>query len=206
MIYALNLQNRKKPNNQNVERGAFQTRTAYFESNSMLPVKIRPLALADPPEIEQAFNLQGWHKPASQYEQYFAEQQAGTRDVLIAEIEAAFAGYLTIMWESSYPPFSEADIPEIVDFNVLKKFQRQGVGTKLMDTAETTVGKRSPVVGIGFGLMHDYGKAQILYAKRGYVPDGRGIYQHGKWLNDGDQITVDDDVALYLTKKLAPTL
>lgn len=167
-----------------------------------MPASIRPLLLADASAIEQAFAAQGWHKPSSQYEQYFAEQQAGIRAVLVATVEGAFAGYLTIMWESSYPPFRESNIPEIVDFNVLETFQRRGIGTLLMDAAEAKVAERSNTVGIGFGLMHDYGKAQILYAKRGYVPDGRGIFAHGRWLNDGDQITVDHDVALFLAKVL----
>ena len=169
-------------------------------------LEIRPLAAIDPPIISQAFRLQGWQKPVSQYEQYLHEQQAGTRDVLVAQVEGAFAGYLTIVWESNYPPFKQENIPEIVDFNVLEKFQRQGVGTALMDGAEAKVFERSAIgeakVGIGVGLMHDYGKAQILYAKRGYVPDGRGIFAHGRWLGYGDKIVINDDVALYLTKQL----
>ena len=165
-------------------------------------VSIRPLALSDALPIAEAFAQQGWQKPSSQYERYFAEQQAESREVLIAEKVGAFAGYLTIVWEPNYPPFREANIPEIVDFNVLEKFQRQKIGTRLVDAAEAKVAERSSIVGIGFGLMHDYGKAQILYAKRGYVPDGRGIFAHDRWLNDGDQITIDHDVALYLTKTL----
>lgn len=167
-----------------------------------MDIVIRELQLADATLIEHAFANQGWHKPAAQYEQYFAEQAAGKRVVLLAETEGAFAGYLTIVWQSTYPPFVEANIPEIVDFNVLKKFQRRGIGSQLMDTAEARIKPRSTTAGIGFGLMHDYGKAQILYAHRGYIPDGRGIYAHGRWLNDGDEVIINHDIALYLTKEL----
>ncbi|MEM9777609.1 MAG: GNAT family N-acetyltransferase [Chloroflexota bacterium] len=167
-----------------------------------MDIVIRELQLADAQPIELAFLDQGWNKPAAQYEQYFSEQAAGTRAVLLAEIEGAFAGYLTIVWESGYPPFAEANIPEIVDFNVLEKFQRRSIGSQLMDAAEARIKTRSNTAGIGFGLMHDYGKAQILYAHRGYIPDGRGIYAHGRWLNDGDEVVIGHDIALYLTKKL----
>ena len=165
-------------------------------------INIRLIEESDAPIISQAFSTQGWHKPAEQYVRYWHESQAGTRAVLIAEAEGEFAGYLTIMWQSGYPPFFEANIPEVVDFNVLQKFQRQGIGTALMDEAERLIAQRSNVAGIGFGLMHDYGNAQILYAKRGYIPDGRGVFGHGRWLKEGDQITMGHDIALYLTKNV----
>lgn len=46
------------------------------------------------------------------------------------------------------------------------------------------------------------GDAQILYANRGYVPDGKGIYNGQRYIEYGDTIVVDDDVVLYLTKAL----
>lgn len=156
--------------------------------------------------ISAAFSLQGWNKPTEQYQQYFNEIQAGTREVLVAEAEDEFAGYLTIVWESHYPPFLEAGIPEIVDFNVLKKFQRQGIGSMLMDAAEARIFERSPLAGIGVGLAPGYGEAHVLYVKRGYVPDGRGVTSHGRYILYGDVIVVDDDLVLYFTKRLQPTL
>ena len=165
-------------------------------------IQIREIDADDPVLLEQAFTAQGWHKPAVQFKRYLHEHQSGKRVVLLAEYAGEFAGYLTIMWLSDYPPFREAGVPEVVDFNVLIKFQRRGVGTRLMDEAERRIGARSGVAGIGFGLMHDYGAAQALYVRRGYVPDGRGVFAHGRWLNDGDQTTIDHDVALYLTKQL----
>lgn len=163
-------------------------------------IAIRELIEADCDLISAAFSQQGWNKPAAQYQKYWRESQQGSRLVLVAEFDQVFAGYVTIVWESDYPPFRETQIPEIVDFNVLFKYQQRGVGTALMDEAERRIAQRSNKVGIGVGLMADYGNAQILYAKRGYIPDGRGIFGHGRWLAYGEQITIDDDVALYLTK------
>lgn len=91
-------------------------------------------------------------------------------------------------------------MPEIQDFNVLPEHRRRGIGSRLMDEAERVAFARSPIVGIGFALHHDYGAAQRLYVLRGYVPDARGITSHGVRLNGGDEVKVDDDLVLYLTK------
>lgn len=169
------------------------------------PAILRPLTLEDCPAISHAFAMQGWQKPTQQYLDYFHEASEGKREVIVADVNGEFAGYLTIVWESGYPPFHEDGIPEIVDFNVLKKFQRQGIGTLLMDAAEGKIAERSPVAGIGVGLTPDYGAAQILYIERGYIPDGRGVFSHGRFVSYGDMIPVDDDFTLCLTKTLTPT-
>ncbi|KAA3639362.1 MAG: N-acetyltransferase [Bacteroidetes bacterium] len=152
--------------------------------------------------ISNAFQEQGWNKPKSLYQSYLNFQSNGKRDIIIAEINNSFAGYLTILWQSDYAPFREKGIPEINDFNVLEKFQRRGIGSHLMDEAENRIKQRSPLAGIGFGVTKDYGKAQILYIKRGYVPDGNGMVRNHLPLNYGAEVTVDDDLVLYLTKKL----
>lgn len=163
---------------------------------------IRPMAEADCKVISDAFSKQGWSKPISLYQSYLRFQAEGSKDILIAALNGTFAGYLTIMWESHYAPFREAKIPEIVDFNVLIAMRRRGIGTALMDEAERRIAKRSTHAGIGVGLMHDYGAAQALYARRGYVPDARGIHQDGRWLKYGDEVVIRDDLVLSLTKEL----
>ena len=167
-------------------------------------LNIRLLAPEDIPIIAAAFAALGWNKPASQYERYLAEQERGERVALVAWLGDEFAGYVTIVWASDYPPFREARIPEISDFNVLPHLRRRGIGTRLLDEAERRIAGRSAVAGIGVGLDGDYGAAQRLYVKRGYVPDGRGIYAHGRPVAWGETIIVDDGVALYFTKPLRP--
>ncbi len=71
-----------------------------------------------------------------------------------------------------------------------------------MDQAERRIAERSPVAGIAVGLTADYGPAQVLYLKRGYLLDGRGLFQRGRWLQWGEQATVDDDLVLCLTKPI----
>jgi GNAT superfamily N-acetyltransferase len=158
--------------------------------------------------IAAAFAELGWDKPASQYEKYLSEQKSGQRVILVAWAglqrlqTLEFAGYITVCWQSAYAPFRGQGIPEIVDFNVLPKFRRQGIGAALMDEAENRIAAVSPVVGLGVGMTADYGAAQRMYAKRGYIPDGRGLHSRGQPVQYGQSVPVDDDLVLYLTKTL----
>jgi GNAT superfamily N-acetyltransferase len=165
-------------------------------------IDIRLLDHQDIPEITEAFMELGWDKPASQYKRYLMEQELKTRDTYVARVKGQFSGYLTICWQSGYGRFREKKIPEVMDFNVLPKFRRMGIGTALMDRAETEIAKVSSVAGIGVGMTPDYGAAQRLYVLRGYVPDGHGLYYHCRPIQYGDSLKVDDDLVLYLTKEL----
>ena len=163
---------------------------------------IRLLEENDIPQIVRAFAELGWPKPQSQYEHYLMEQKLDMRNVYVAFIGGEFAGYLTICWASTYVPFLDEGIPEIVDFNVLPKFRRQGIGTQLMEEAECAIDRISLFAGIGVGMTPDYGAAQRLYTLRGYVPDGRGLHYHGRPVKYGQGLTVNDDLVLYFVKKL----
>ena len=163
---------------------------------------IGPLSNEQIAEIAEAFAKLGWNKPDSQYSRYFEEQSTGKRFVLVAALEGKFAGYLTVILQSDYPPFKESGIPEIVDFNVLPQYRRQGIGSELMKSAEIIIRSYSPFAGIGVGMDSDYGAAQILYSKRGYLPDGNGIHYDNRKLKHGDVVTVDDSLCLHFTKKL----
>lgn len=167
-----------------------------------LQLTIRLLESKDIPQIAEAFAKLGWHKPASQYEQYLLEQKLNRRNVYVAFVAEQFAGYVTVCWVSTYEPFYCANIPEIVDFNVLPEFRRQHIGTALMDKAESEIAQVSCIAGIGVGMTADYGAAQRMYVLRGYIPDGRGLHHVDRPVHYGEQITVDDDLALFFTKKL----
>ena len=138
-------------------------------------MEIRPLEERGVQLIVAAFREIGWsNKRPTLYQRYLSEQDEGRRTVLVALAGGEFVGYLTVDWRPVYPPFRESGIPEITDFNVLPPFRRRGIGTRLMDEAEHRIAERSPVAGIGFGLTPDYGAAQRMYVKRGYVPQWQG--------------------------------
>jgi len=166
-------------------------------------ITLRNIEAADCQIISDAFKAQGsYDKPIELYQRYLDYQYKKQRDIIIATEKKEFAGYLTINWRPDYKPFLENDIPEISDFNVMQKFQRKGIGTKLVDEAERRISKSFKLAGIGFGVFEDYGPAQILYIKRGYIPLGTGIVKDGESLKFGDTVTIDHSLAIYLIKKL----
>jgi GNAT superfamily N-acetyltransferase len=165
-------------------------------------IQLRALAEEGSITIPRAFEEQGDDKPGSLYRHYLKLQGSKELEPIIAEVDGNFAGYLAIKWKSGYLPFLEKGIPEIVDFNVLHKYQRKGIGTALMDEAEQRIKRVSPLVGIGFGVFQDYGAAQILYVKRGYIPDETGIGKDSKPIAFGEQIVVDHSIVFHLVKEL----
>ena len=167
-----------------------------------MEIMIRELREEDAQIISNSFKEQGWEKPVDLYLNYLEEQNRGERVSLIAEVDGAFAGYVNVIWKSYYPSFVERGIPEINDLNVLIKYRRQGIGSQLMDKAEEIMKGRSGIAGIGVGLTPDYGNAQILYVRRGYIPDGKGIHNGQHYIKSGESAVVNDDLVMYLTKQL----
>ncbi len=169
----------------------------------MINLKLEPLAPAHVEAIPRAFAASGWPgKDADLYRRYLAEQNAGMRTGLLAVEGTAVLGYVTVLWRSAYLPFREAGIPEISDLNVLPQFRRQHVGTALMDAAESVAAARSATVGLGVGLYADYWTAHLMYLKRGYLPDGRGIAYEFTPVAPGTTVRVNDDLTLMMTRKL----
>jgi ribosomal protein S18 acetylase RimI-like enzyme len=151
--------------------------------------------------IQSGLARAAWSTPPGYFETLLAEQTSGVRDVLVAYLDKVFAGYVTIKWQSDYPPFAEKVIPEINDLRVLPDFRRRGIATALVDEAEARIFARSPVAGIGVGLYAHYGPAQRMYVRRGYVPDGLGLYYQEHHVAAGQDVRVDDELNLYFIKE-----
>lgn len=149
-----------------------------------------------------AFARQNWQKPQAQFEQYFAEQQTGKRKIFVAEIDGMVAGYATLLPEAANGPWKGQAIPEIVDFNVLIAFQRRGIGTAIVEAIETEVRTYSGRISLAVGLHAGYGAAQRMYVKRGYIPDGSGVWYADHPQEPYSSCCNDDDLVLYLSKKL----
>jgi len=79
---------------------------------------------------------------------------------------------------------------------------REGGRVTLPDELEGIAARTSDTVGLGVGLYADYGNAQRLYGKRGYVMDGRGLMYANEAVRQGRTVTVDDDLLLYMVKQL----
>lgn len=168
----------------------------------VMKIKIRPIERRDAENFEYAFLRQGWHKSAIQFVEYYKQQQAGKRKVFVAEFEGEVLGYVTLLPEAGEGPFMGKGIPEIVDFNVLMAYQNNGIGSALLDAAEHEASRLADSVCLGVGLHSGYGAAQRMYVKRGYVPDGSGVWYRGRKLPEMAETLNDDDLNLFLSKKL----
>ena len=161
---------------------------------------IRKMQESDIQELSRGFISQGWPSREEILTRYFKEQESGEREVLVAEVEGALAGYITILSCAKQGPFAEI-YPELSDFNVFEPFQNQGIGNLLLEEAEKQVRLISDKVTLGVGLHSGYGPAQRLYMKRGYIPDGTGVWYQNQPLEMNATIQNNDDLVLYLSKK-----
>lgn len=50
------------------------------------------------------------------------------------------------------------------------------------------------------GIHSGYGAAQRIYVKRGYIPDGNGVWYQGKPLEQYAPCCNDDDLLLFMSK------
>lgn len=72
----------------------------------------------------------------------------------------------------------------------------------MMDVAEQAAGEYSDKVCLGVGLHSGYGSAQRMYVKRGYIPDGSGVWYNDKVCEPYAACCNDDDLVLYFMKEL----
>ncbi len=164
---------------------------------------IRNMEDADAQVFTEEFTAQGWHPEIDGYIARLKDQSDGRCIALTAVYEGCPAGYVYVYLSADDGPFREMNRPIIVDFNVLKKYQRMGIGSRLMDVAEQVAGQYADTVCLGVGLCDSYGAAQRMYVKRGYIPDGSGVWYQGRQCVQYETVcTVDDDLLLFFSKKL----
>jgi GNAT superfamily N-acetyltransferase len=166
-----------------------------------VPVTVKLLKTSDIPVITYRPSFLNFHASAAYFSKLLAEQKTGTRVVLVARYDDTIAGFVTIKWASDYPTFAVDSIPEINDLRVHPGFRRRGVATVLMNEAEKRIFKQSRFAGLGVGLYADYGPAQQMYIRRGYIPDGRGLMSKNLPVAPGHDVFVDDDLLLYFVKE-----
>ena len=131
-----------------------------------------------------------------------ADQRAGRAVALVAEYAGKPVEYIHVYPAPTTGAFAGMGYPEIVDFGVLEKYRRHGIGTALMETAEKIAAGYADTVYLGVGLHNGYGSAQRMYVKRGYIPDGSGVWYRDEICTPYGACRNDDDLVLYLSKKL----
>jgi len=176
-------------------------------------IYIRPMRESDIDYFADAFNKLNWGDRRATLESYFTQQALQEREVLVAAISHEVgthlppamgvpAGYVTLVPNATRGPFANMNIPEIMDFNVLPQYRRMGIGGRLMDDIEAIAKTKCNQVTLGVGMYPAYGTAQRMYVKRGYIPDGTGLWHGNKNLDPYEDCVNDDDLNLYFIKKL----
>jgi GNAT superfamily N-acetyltransferase len=164
---------------------------------------IRELRGDDVPCIVATDGGVAWNGGLEKWSQRLAEHETGKRTVLLAVEEMNILGYGSLVWSSGYSFFHELGIPEIQDVVVAEQRRREGIGHRLIAAFEQRARKQGRLqIGLGVGLYADYGTAQRLYVKMGYVPDGRGITCNYLPARGGLDFRVDDNLLLWLVKSL----
>ncbi len=172
----------------------------YYDDGRIL---IRNMEKEDAPQFRDGEVAQGWlNSDIKKYEMRLADQKAGRAVALTAEYLGDIAGYINVYPDAEGGAFGGMGYPEIVDFGVLEKFRKTGIGNKLMDVAEEIAGKYADIVYLGVGLHSGYGSAQRMYVKRGYIPDGSGVWYHDAVCGQNADCCNNDDLVLYLSKQL----
>jgi GNAT superfamily N-acetyltransferase len=164
---------------------------------------LRELTAEDVPEIVATDGGAAWNGGLKKWSQRLAEQQDGRRCVLLAVEQSRCLGYGSLVWSSQYGPFREHGIPEIQDLVVSESWRGQGIATRLIAALEDRARlRRYKQIGVGVGLYADYGPAQRLYMKLGYMLDGRGVTCNYAPAAGGSTVRLDDDLILWMVKKL----
>lgn len=163
-------------------------------------IEIRQMTESDVELVYQVFTEHGVGKSRDYIQRCWEQNVTGERITLLAFYQQQFAGSLHLLTTSHYPYFVENGIPEINDFNVIPPFRNRGIGNALMEAIENIAFEKYGIAGIGDGLYQSYGSAQRMYAKRGYIPDGRGVAYQQQPVTPGSMVRVDDDLNLYFTK------
>ncbi len=164
-------------------------------------IDIRDLRAEDVAAIPAVPGGPAWHGGPDKWSSYWQDHQSGRRRCLVAEADGAIAGYASLVWMSGYEPLRTAGFPEIQDLVVAQSYRRLGIARMLVSACEQRAREAgSSGIGIGFGLYADYGPAQRLYVKLGYLPDGRGVTWNYVPVAGGATVEIDDDLVLWLTK------
>lgn len=171
------------------------------------PQLVQPVVAEYLPDVDAdeviAFITRNVTGDALAAQEQVADHATGQGTSLIARSNGSVVGIVTLRWISNNPSFAEHDTPLVHQIAVDPSRRRQGVATALMDAAEELAAARDHhALGITVGLFDAYGPAQRLYARRGYLPDGRGVCRHHTPLQLGDRVTIDHDLMLWLTKEL----
>lgn len=171
----------------------------YYQDDRFV---IRDLTTSDAYVFTEEEIKQGWHQNVDKYLKRIEDRDNNLCVSLVCLLNNKVAGYINLYHHSNKGPKSLQGLPEIVDFGVLEKYRRNGVGALLMNVIEKIAKKYADKVYLSVGLHKGYGSAQRMYVKRGYIPDGTGLWYKDAICEPYSNYANDDDLQMYLYKKI----
>lgn len=136
------------------------------------------------------------------YQRYLTWQNEGECTFLIALLNGEIAGYVFVLCQDRWGSMADARQPGLADLNVFPWHRRCGVGNALLEKAEEIAAQHGDTLHLDVHMTAHAGQAHRLYFRRGYMPDGRGVYYKYKQY-DAALGTVDpEDLTLLLIKEL----
>ena len=105
----------------------------YYKDEDLV---IRNMEETDDQIFYEEYTAQGWHPEIGDCLMRLKDQAEGKCIALTAVYQGHPAGSVYVYLTAHEGPFKGNGWPEIVDFGVLKKYQRKGIGNKLLDVAE----------------------------------------------------------------------
>lgn len=154
-----------------------------------------------PGDIDRAARFFGY-KPGSDDDAALRKNMAsGNWMVTMAAIGGIDIGGFYLNKTPKYGLYQRLALPELQDLRVLPDHRMRGAATALIADAENQARAMGATgLGLSVGLTVDYGAAQRLYAKHGYIPDGNGVTYDRTTVQKGAKMPVDDDLCLMLLK------
>ena len=169
----------------------------YHSSN----IEIRKMTYDDIPLICKADNDES-EGNITYLKNQLANQDKQECSALIALYNGKAAGYVFLYYKCRWGGLANCDIPSVVDLIVFEKYRRNKIATVLMDAAEDIAKKYCNKIYLDVCLNAEHGPAQRLYTKRGYIPDGKGVYYDGKVCETDADCKNNDELTLCLIKNL----
>lgn len=121
---------------------------------------------------------------------------------LLAVYDGKIAGYTFLFYKLKWGGLGYLKLPGVADLMVFPEYRNKGIASKLMDVAEKEATRFNNKIYLEVCLNKEYGPAQRMYAKRGYIPDGKGVYYESKICPTDAECKNDDELTLCLIKEL----
>jgi GNAT superfamily N-acetyltransferase len=170
--------------------------------NSPAALRFRVIQPDEIAEVKREVKVAFFSGDEATIDAHFEDHENGASTTILAYETERLVGIVTIRWYSHNPAFRAQNIPLIQNIEIRFEDRGRGLGNQMLERAEQEIALRSSVAGLVVGISAEYGAAQHLYAKRGYLPDGRGVCRGHTPLQIGESVIVDHDLLLWLKKRL----